>query len=260
MSSKNWTIADGGRASKSGLRLQPSTTSACAFAVSLSVRARLRQPFQEPGPDVGIEQALGPDAGQHLRDLARGARRHLLRRPSCVTPPVWKALATLGCCSSRDAGEGGSTRHTSSPRPPDGRCPARPAARLRRGCRRAVDRNSAPGFMRAKAHASIRPRVASSSGQCRLRMSARQQGVEVHGFGAARADFLGGQQRIAGDDRQAEALRDARHRRPISPMPTRPMARPSISRPISASRLRAVPARRAAPDSSRRLTSDSSSA
>ena len=42
-------------------------------------------------------------------------------------------------------------------------------------------------------------------------MSARQQGVEVHGFGAARADFLGGQQRIAGDDRQAEALRDARH-------------------------------------------------
>ena len=40
-----------------------------------------------------------------------------LRRPSCVTPPVWKALATLGCCSSRDVGEGGSTRHTSSPAP-----------------------------------------------------------------------------------------------------------------------------------------------
>ena len=124
-----------------------------------------------------------------------------------------------------------------------------------------VDRNSAPGFMRAKAHASIRPRVASSSGQCRLRMSARVSRVSKSTGSAPRARISS----AVSSGSQAMTVRPKpcairATRRPISPMPTRPMARPSISRPISASRLRAVPARRAAPDSFRRLTSDSSSA
>ena len=130
-----------------------------------SVSPRALATVPEPGPDVGIEQALGPDAGQHLQ-IWRGS------------PPPPAAAFMRDAAGMEGAGHVGMLQQPrraaraarrAHVQPAPARWPLSSAASSASSSwmPRAVDRNSAPGFMRAKAtrpSGRAWPRPAGSAG------------------------------------------------------------------------------------------------